>query len=483
MQAGQDYMIQAFPGKLLSPTESGIYDSKFQASDLAPVVKEEIKTNHRLTSYLSETELAHALKNIYRSSRNALEENGANTLFVALGMLKWYENDRSQQPRFAPVILMPVDIIRKSYSNYLIRTRDEETIINITILELLKQQFNINLTALNPLPTDQSGVDVKRIISTIRDAIRNMARWDVMEEAFLGLFSFNKFVMWNDIHNNADHLRENEVVKSLMEGRVALTDVEDMADARKIDKESKPADYAIPIDVDSSQLEAVVESGKGKSFILYGPPGTGKSQTITNMIANALYQEKRVLFVAEKKAALDVVQKRLERIGLSPFFLELHSNKATKKHFLEQMDQVLNVTKIKEPAEYAAKAEELFAERKNLISYMNALHQKGSNGLSLYECISEYLSIEQEEMQEGIPAKEVLTADYIQNVLNHITLPGAIFMAIIAVVPSIVFAFTNNPLIQSFGGTSILIMVGVAMDTISQLESQLKMHNYEGFFK
>ncbi len=75
------------------------------------------------------------------------------------------------------------------------------------------------------------------------------------------------------------------------------------------------------------------------------------------------------------------------------------------------------------------------------------------------------------------------TANYIKNVLNHITLPGAIFMAIIAVVPSIVFAFTNNSLIQSFGGTSILIMVGVAMDTISQLESQLKMHNYDGFFK
>jgi preprotein translocase subunit SecY len=75
------------------------------------------------------------------------------------------------------------------------------------------------------------------------------------------------------------------------------------------------------------------------------------------------------------------------------------------------------------------------------------------------------------------------TADYIQNVLDHITLPGAIFMACIAVVPSIVFTFTNNSLVQSFGGTSILIMVGVAMDTLSALESQLKMHNYDGFFK
>lgn len=75
------------------------------------------------------------------------------------------------------------------------------------------------------------------------------------------------------------------------------------------------------------------------------------------------------------------------------------------------------------------------------------------------------------------------TADYIKSTLDHITLPGAIFMAALAVVPSIVFSFTNNSLIQSFGGTSILIMVGVAMDTIASLESQLKMHNYDGFFK
>ena len=74
------------------------------------------------------------------------------------------------------------------------------------------------------------------------------------------------------------------------------------------------------------------------------------------------------------------------------------------------------------------------------------------------------------------------TAAYIKNVLNHITLPGALFLAIIAVVPSILFTFTSNSLIQAFGGTSILIMVGVALDTISQVESQLKTHNYDGLF-
>lgn len=75
------------------------------------------------------------------------------------------------------------------------------------------------------------------------------------------------------------------------------------------------------------------------------------------------------------------------------------------------------------------------------------------------------------------------TAEYIKSVLDHITLPGALFMAVLAVVPSILFSITGNTLMQSFGGTSVLIMVGVAMDTISQLESQLKMHNYEGFFR
>ena len=75
------------------------------------------------------------------------------------------------------------------------------------------------------------------------------------------------------------------------------------------------------------------------------------------------------------------------------------------------------------------------------------------------------------------------TVQYIKNVINRVTLPGGIFIALIAVVPTIIFYFTNNQIIQAFGGTSILIMIGVALDTMSKVESQLKMYNYEGFFK
>lgn len=409
MQAGEDYVIMPYPDKSIEPTAEGMFNSLEQASHLSEKVVEEIQKNRHIITYLNERELGNALKFIYRASRNSLEENGANSLFLVLGMLKWYESERSTLARFAPVVLMPVDIIRKSGNNYVLRTRDEESIINTTLLELLKQQFNIDLSVLQPLPVDENGVDITKILNTVRHAIADFKRWRVMEEAELGLFSFNKFVMWNDLHNNAEKLKVNPVVKSLMEGLVKLDDINEVIDAREVDQKSHPHDFCIPIDVDSSQLEAVIESGRGKSFILYGPPGTGKSQTITNMIANALYQGKRVLFVAEKMAALEVVEKRLDKVGLAPFCLELHSNKVTKSYFLRQMQKALDAVHAKQPDNYENTSERLFAHRQELIAYIESLHSQQPSGLSLYDCISRYLSIAGDELKAGLPPVNQVT--------------------------------------------------------------------------
>ena len=425
LQKGEDYSITPSPGKKIEPNADGMYASKLQALEYQDYVSELIR-DHKIASYLTETELQNALKYVYRTARTTIEENGANSLFLALGMLKWYETAKSEQPRYAPILLLPVDIIRKGGNNYVIRKRDEDIILNITLVELLKQNFGISLDVLKELPKDESGVDVKLIFTYFRRAIIEQKKWNVVEEAMLGLFSFNKFVMWNDIHSNAQKLKENVVVASLIEKQDKQHADTDVVDARVIDKENTPMDFAIPLDVDSSQMEAIVESGRGRSFILHGPPGTGKSQTITNMIANALYQGKRVLFVAEKMAALSVVQSRLEKINLAPFCLELHSNKATKKHFLEQMDEVLNVTKIMSPEEYAQKSEELFRERKELISYIEALHQKGSSGLSLYDCISEYLAITEDELSEQLPPNKRITVSYIEKCKEQIEQVNAI---------------------------------------------------------
>ena len=467
LQAGGDYTITPSPGTKLEPNAEGMYDSSQQATEYQAYVSELIP-HHKIASYLTETELQNALKHVYRTARTSLEENGANSLFLALGMLKWYETSKSEQPRYAPILLLPVDIIRRSGNNYVIRKRDEDIILNITLVQLLKQHFMINLDGLKELPKDESGVDVKLIFTYIRKAIIEQKRWDVIEESMLGLFSFNKFVMWNDIHSNADKLKEHVVVASLIDKQYKQAIVDDAVDARNIDKENAPIDFAIPLDVDSSQMEAIVESGRGRSFILHGPPGTGKSQTITNMIANALYQGKRVLFVAEKMAALSVVQSRLEKISLAPFCLELHSNKATKKHFLEQMDEVLKITRIKSPEEYAQRSEELFNERKELISYMEALHHKLSSGLSLYDCISEHLSIIEEEISEQLPPKEQITAGYIAQCREQVDQINAIL------------SIVGQPSLHALYGLEPVDNRQETLDAINALLQELK-GQYEKF--
>ena len=135
---------------------------------------------------------------------------------------------------------------------------------------------------------------------------------------------------------------------------------------------------------DASQLYAIEAACKGESFVLHGPPGTGKSQTITSLIANALSQGKSVLFVAEKMAALEVVQKRLENIGIGPFCLELHSNKSKKKDVLEQLRRVTEVTKYTTAEQYAQKAEQIAKLRSELDSYALQLHSSQPCGYTLY---------------------------------------------------------------------------------------------------
>lgn len=393
LQAGEMYRIlPMIDHGHFEPDETGIYDSSRYEANLSELIINDMK-NKRLYSYQTDAELQRSLKYLYRASRTAIEENGANSLFVVIGLLKWFENKHSERARYAPILLLPVDIVRKGAEGYVIRTRDEEIIFNTTLSELLKQQFEVKLSGLNPLPTDESGVDVKKIFAILTNSIRDQKGWTIIEESMLGLFSFNKFVMWNDIHSNAQYLCQNPIVNSLMNNSLQKIEGASMSvDARDIDKNASPTDFSVPIDVDSSQLEAVVEAGQGKSFILYGPPGTGKSQTITNMIANALYQGKRVLFVAEKMAALSVVQNRLQRIGLDPFCLELHSNKVTKTHFLEQLKKASEVQHLKSPEAFQKEANELLALRRDLMGYIDALHTQQPSGMSLYDCIMGYLS-------------------------------------------------------------------------------------------
>ncbi|KAB4284817.1 DUF4011 domain-containing protein, partial [Bacteroides thetaiotaomicron] len=388
---GDEFRILHRPAEWENPAmEFGIYSSIPESDPIADFVNSEL-SQKRLRFYLPENDLGKALTHLYRSSRTSIEENGANTLYLALGLLKWYETPSSERPRYAPILLLPVEIIRKSAAKgYVIRSREEETMMNITLLEMLRQNFGISVPGLDPLPTDESGINVKLIYSIIRHCIKNQRKWDVEEQAILGIFSFNKFIMWNDIHNNAHKLTQNKVVSSLINGKIEWDVTAKEVDAAYMDRQLSPADIVLPIIADSSQLEAIYEAVHDKTFILHGPPGTGKSQTITNIIANALYKGKRVLFVAEKMAALSVVQNRLAGIGLAPFCLEIHSNKTKKSTVISQLKETTEIIRRTPPEEFMKEAERLLKLRTELNKYIEALHKEYPFGLSLYDAIIHY---------------------------------------------------------------------------------------------
>ncbi|MGN0594973.1 MAG: DUF4011 domain-containing protein, partial [Hominimerdicola sp.] len=366
---GESFRIMPAPSEItLTLSDSKIFEIENEKDLIATISESEFKS-HRIRTFISESQLEQILKKIHRAAKLSIEENGANTLYLALGFLRWFENDKSERPRFAPLVMIPVEIIRKIQDrSYSIRIREEETQMNITLLEMLRQDFGIDIKGLDPLPQDEKGTDIPLVFNTIRNGVMSKRRWDIEEIAFLGQFSFSQFIMWNDIRSRCEELEQNKVVSSLISGKLNWEPVSRDLGPRMLDNILKPSDMAVPMDADSSQLAAVYQAAQGESFVLHGPPGTGKSQTITNMIANALYNGKSVLFVAEKMAALSVVQKRLASIGLDPFCLELHSNKAQKKAVLSQLESTLAVGHIKPPEEYSGTAEELLALRRELNS-------------------------------------------------------------------------------------------------------------------
>ena len=386
-----DFQLLARPHDWQDSLRSTTLFQALQSNHPMDTLLREEFNRKRLRVDLPEDELERRLVHLHRSAKLSLEENGANTLFLALGSLKWYETNASEAPRYAPLVLVPVHLVKTVLKGgFIIRGRDEEPQLNITMLEMLRQDFGISIGGLDPLSRDDKGIDLKQIFAALRHALMPFARWDVEETVMLGLFSFGQFVMWNDLRMRAAELAENAIVGSLMEGKLNWEQPDEGADTDHSLDDSHPTELLVPISTDSSQLKAIKSAVMKESFVLHGPPGTGKSQTITNMIAGALAEGKRVLFVAEKMAALSVVQNRLEQIGLGPFCLELHSNKSTKRAVLDQLQAALDVQKLLSPSDWKSQADRLAGLRKELNDYIAALHQKRHFGYSLFEAISEY---------------------------------------------------------------------------------------------
>ncbi|HBF32941.1 TPA: DNA helicase, partial [Candidatus Sumerlaeota bacterium] len=307
---GEAFKILERPAEMSAgqPRSQELHFQRTGQDALTELIKAEFSAK-RLRADVTENELNRRLLEIHREARNSLEEGGANTLFLALGFLSWYETSDSQQARIAPIILIPIELKRRSMlEGFRICLGDEESRINTTLLELLVQEFELRVPLSDPLPTDEHGIDVQGILNTFKHAVKNIDRWEVLEKAQIGLFSFTKYLMWRDLEVRAGDLARNKVVSHLINrSNKAFVNEGELPQVEHLDHTYKPENTFCPLSSDSSQLVAIHAAAEGKSFVLQGPPGTGKSQTITNLIAHCLATGKTVLFVSEKMAALNVV--------------------------------------------------------------------------------------------------------------------------------------------------------------------------------
>jgi len=359
------------------------------------------------------------LRSLAHKAKTVIDETGANNLYVAIGSLVWRIKDRTVR---SPLILVPVTLKPKGRTGgYQIVLDDAgASTPNYCLLEKLRAEHGLRIPALADPVFDGSGIDV--------DAVLRETRLSVLESGLdahvdtsvdLALLQFAKFRLWKDLDENWEALAANELVRHLIESptepfRDPATDAADVAGA---DPDLDALLTELPVSADASQAAAVAAAAAGRTFVLEGPPGTGKSQTITNLLAKSVRDGKRVLFVAEKRAALDVVHRRLTSAGLGPFTLDLHDKGSKPAALREHLRTSLSQRGRSDRQGLVTSVEMMDASRRRLSRYAAQLHEPGSSGRSFYASHEAELA---QEPGPHLPVPErvaaALTADGLESI-------------------------------------------------------------------
>jgi very-short-patch-repair endonuclease len=279
------------------------------------------------------------LKGIHRKMKELAEERGIHTGYVAAGMASWHEDRKSPA---APIILRELSITPTTPArDDFDLTLDEESVINPVLLYKLRADFRIDISAeqLGEL-AGGTAFDIRPVHDRLRDIAMSIPGFRIENRLVAGTFTYAKLPMVQDLQESSDLLVATDMIAALAgdpraEQAIRMQDVGQEAVA---DGQRPPANEYLVLDADSSQNAAINAVLRGRNLIIQGPPGTGKSQTIANMIASLVAEGKHVLFVAEKRAAIDAVAQRLERLGLSGLVLDIHDGVQNKRRMAQELD-------------------------------------------------------------------------------------------------------------------------------------------------
>ena len=392
-----------------APKEGSILNKKEEfLSQYAP----KIKRQNQILLYKSGLNPLNAVKKIDKKARESIEETGVNVAYMAFGFIHWKEKDSSESAFCAPVLLIPIKLEQTSaVEPYHVKSAEDDIIVNPAFSFKMEAEHGVKLPDYNDEGLMPYLEEVRRRVAKLQ--------WKVTAECKIGIFSFLKINMYRDLKDNAKKILANQNVRILLGEPI---DVEKMrGDEATVNSVCDPLiELHSVVDADSSQIEAIEMAKSGRSFVLQGPPGTGKSQTITNIIAECLSDGKKVLFVSEKLAALNVVYEKLKQANLADFCLQLHSHKANKKDVIADIYHTLHAEK----SSLSPKAEAEIAIKKKaedqLNTYATELHmQRKVIGKSLYQLYEMYFSLQtMPDIQYAVPQIQVKGEAYLEETIS-----------------------------------------------------------------
>jgi len=361
-----------------SPTVESEAEVKIVKSSVkAAVIDEAAKrpgVNQLVLGKLSPIEVDRALKALERRSLLDYRERGVRILYAAFGTLNWVDVETKESVQ-SPLILVPLEIgkesIRAPYS-IAVPPVEDEAVLNPALAAKLYNDYRIELPPLPEEWEEQTLVDYYRQVEV---AVSKMS-WKTEVSIDLGLFSFQKLVIYKDLESNSPLITQHPIIRAIAGIKEESLIQAGLPEEKDVDKVEVPAKTYQVLDADSSQRLSIKYALHGQSFVMKGPPGTGKSQTIANIIAECIANGKSVLFVSDKMAALEVVYKRLSEVGLSHFCLEMHSSKANKQQVVAELKRSLDETLVPRKLPSSHEFDRLSEYRNTLNGYVTALHQK-----------------------------------------------------------------------------------------------------------
>lgn len=365
------------------------------------------------------TELLGSLRLLERKVNQEFVDKGLWTLYLGLGALTWIDSDDDKSVQ-SPLLLVPVTFSRSSLQEpFRLRRSEEDVVVNPALTIKLSNDFGISLPTVDEL----GDIDPASVSAAVGAAVGARKGWQVSDRTVLTTFTFHKEAMYRDLVDNNDVIAPNELIQMLALGPDSPTagefDFDDIPD-EELDEVVRPEDLFTIRDADSSQRRAILAARDGKSFVVDGPPGTGKSQTITNVITELIGLGRTVLFVSEKAAALEVVQRRLQEAHLDDFVLELHSHNATRKAVAVELGQGLTRRPSAKETFASSSVRRLVRAREALSSYAQAMNEvRQPLERSLHEVLGRVLEL-QALPQAPIPSSigATLDLDDLQTVLS-----------------------------------------------------------------